>query len=377
VKPELVAEVAFTEWTRDGLLRHPSFEGLREDKPAAQVVRERPRAPRPARARPIAGGSDAPVEVAGVRLTHPERVLYREQAITKLALARYYEAVADWMVPHVADRPLSLVRCPEGARGACFYQKHAGPGVPAEVRRVRIRESGGRAASYLYVDDLPGLVALAQIGVLEVHPWGTRVERLERPDRLVLDLDPAPGVPWPRVVEAAEEARAHLRELELVSFVKTTGGKGLHVVVPLRPEAGWEALRALGEGIGIAMTRRAPDRYTVNPLKAARRGRIFIDYLRNVRGATAVAAYSPRAKPGAPVSTPLEWAELAGRTRPEAFTVQTVPKRLASWRRDPWADFFSVDQAITSRTARALAPPAAPTSPRPRRGRPRSRPARS
>ena len=377
VKPELVAEVAFTEWTRDGLLRHPAFQGLREDKPAARIVRETSRAPKPVRARPIAGGSDDPVEVAGVKLTHPDRVLFRDQAITKLGLARYYEAVADWMVPHVADRPLSLVRCPEGERGACFYQKHAAPGVPKQVKRVRIRESGGGPASYLYVDDLPGIIALAQIGVLEIHPWGTRVERIERPDRLVLDLDPAPGLPWPRVVEAAEEARALLQDQGLVSFVKTTGGKGLHVVVPLRPEAGWDVLRAVGEGIGAAMTRRAPDRYTINPLKAARRGRIFIDYLRNVRGATAVAAYSPRAKPGAPVSTPLAWSELSAKTNPAAFTVATVPRRLTALRKDPWADFFSVDQAITARTATALAPPAAPP-PAPRRsGRARSRPGRS
>jgi bifunctional non-homologous end joining protein LigD len=376
VKPELVAEVAFTEWTRDGLLRHPAFEGLREDKPAAQVVRERSRAPRPARARPIVGGSDAPVEVAGVRLTHPDRVLYREPAITKLGLARYYEAVADWMVPHVADRPLSLVRCPEGARGGCFYQKHATPGIPRQVKRVRIRERGGRTASYLYVDDLSGLIALAQIGVLEVHPWGTRVERLERPDRLVLDLDPAPGLPWPRVAEAAEEARALLRDLGLESFVKTTGGKGLHVVVPLRPEAGWDALRALGEGVGAEMARRAPERYTVNPLKSARRGRIFVDYLRNVRGATSVAAYSPRAGRGALVSAPLAWSEVAAGVRPEAFTVETVPGRLAGLRKDPWADFFSVDQAITSRLAAALAPPAAPSPARARNGRTGSRPGR-
>jgi bifunctional non-homologous end joining protein LigD len=377
VKPELVAEVAFTEWTRDGLLRHPAFLSLREDKPAAQIVRETSRALRPARAHPIAGGSAAPVEVAGVRLTHPDRVLYRDQAITKLGLARYYEAVADWIVPHVSDRPLSLVRCPEGDRGACFYQKHAAPGVPKQVKRVRIRESGGGTASYLYVDDLPGVVALAQIGVLEIHPWGTRVGRLERPDRLVLDLDPAPGLPWPRGVEAAEEARTLLRDLGLVSFVKTTGGKGLHVVVPLRPETGWDALRSLGEGIGAEMARRAPERYTINPLKTARRGRIFIDYLRNIRGATAVAAYSPRAKPGAPISTPLTWAELSAGPDPAAFTVATVPTRLATLRKDPWADFFSVDQAITARTATALAPPAAPP-PAPRRsGRARSRPGRS
>ena len=377
VKPELVAEVAFTEWTRDGLLRHPAFQGLREDKPAARIVRETSRASKPVRAHPIAGGSDGPVEVAGVKLTHPDRVLFRDQAITKLGLARYYETVADWMVPHVADRPLSLVRCPEGERGACFYQKHAAPGVPKQVKRVRIRESGGGPASYLYVDDLPGIIALAQIGVLEIHPWGTRVERIQRPDRLVLDLDPAPGLPWPRVVEAAEEVRALLQDQGLVSFVKTTGGKGLHVVVPLRPEAGWDVLRAVGEGIGAAMTRRAPDRYTINPLKAARRGRIFIDYLRNVRGATAVAAYSPRAKPGAPVSTPLAWSELSAKTNPAAFTVATVPRRLTALRKDPWADFFSVDQAITARTATALAPPAAPP-PAPRRsGRARSRPGRS
>jgi bifunctional non-homologous end joining protein LigD len=374
VKPTLVGEVAFTEWTRDGLLRHPAFEGLREDKPAAQIVRERSAAP-PKPARRIAGGSDGPVAVAGVRLTHPDRVLYREQAITKLGLARYYESVADWIVPHVADRPLSIVRCPEGAGGQCFYQKHAAPGVPEEVKRVRIKESGGRTASYLYVDDLPGLIALAQIGVLEVHPWGARVGRLERPDRLVLDLDPAPGLEWARVVEAALEVRTLLTGLDLVSFVKTTGGKGLHVVVPLRAETGWAALHGLAEGIGAELARRAPDRYTVNPLKAARRGRVFIDYLRNTRGATAVAAYSPRARPGAPVSTPLAWSELSAGIRPGDFTVQTVPRRLRA-RKDPWADFFSVDQVITTRTARALAPTAAPPPAPRRRGRASSRPAR-
>ena len=374
VKPVLVAEVAFTEWTRDGRLRHPAFEGLREDKPAAQVVHETPRA---APARRIAGGSGADVAVAGVHLSHPDRVLYREQAITKLGLARYYEAVADFIVPHVADRPLSLVRCPEGAAGTCFYQKHAGPGIPEEVKRVRVRERGGATAAYPYVDDLPGLVALAQIGVLEIHPWGARVGRIDRPDRLVLDLDPAPGVPWPRVVEGAQAIREVLAGLDLVGFVKTTGGKGLHVVVPLRPEAGWDALRALGKGIGAELVRRAPDRYTINPLKAARRGRVFIDYLRNVRGATSVAAYSPRARPGAPVSTPMGWSELEGPARPADFTVQSVPRRLAALRKDPWADFFSVDQAITSRTARALAPPAEPRRSPPPRGRARSRPARS
>ena len=373
VEPVLVGEVAFTEWTRDGLLRHPAFEGLREDKPAAQVVREAPRA---APARRIAGGSAAPVAVAGVRLTHPDRVLYREQAITKLGLARYYEAVAEHIVPHVAARPLSLVRCPEGQGSQCFYQKHAGPGLPAEVKRVRIRERGGATAAYPYVDDLPGLVALVQIGVLELHPWNARVGRLERPDRLVLDLDPAPGVPWERVVEAARAIREMLAGLDLVSFVKTTGGKGLHVVAPIRP-TGWDTLHAVGEAVGAALVRRAPDRYTVSSLKAARRGRIFVDFLRNTRGATAVAAYSPRARPDAPVSTPLAWSELDGDARPGDFTVATVPRRLAARRTDPWTGFFSVDQSITARTARALAPPGAPRRSPPPRGRARSRPGRS
>ena len=377
VKPTLVGEVAFTEWTRDGLLRHPSFQGLREDKPAGQVVRERSRAPGAPAGRRISGGSDAPVQVAGVRLTHPDRVLYAEQAITKLALARYYETIEDWIVPHVAGRPLSLVRCPEGQRGQCFYQKHVGAGMPDEVERVRIREGSGVTAWYPYVRDLAGLVALGQIGVLEIHPWGARVGRVERPDRLVIDLDPAPGMAWARVVEGALTVRALLDDLGLVSFVKTTGGKGLHIVAPLRPGAGWDALRSLGERIGAEMVRRAPDRYTINPLKAARRGRIFVDYLRNTRGATSVAAYSPRARPGAPVSTPLGWKEVTGTVRPEDFTLVTVPKRLQALRNDPWADFFSVDQAITARTAAALAPAAGPSPAHRRRGRARSRPARS
>jgi len=377
VKPTLVGEVAFTEWTRDGLLRHPSFQGLRGDKPATQVVRERSHAPGPPAVRRISGGSDAPVQVAGVRLTHPDRVLYAEQAITKLALARYYETIEDWIVPHVASRPLSLVRCPEGQRGQCFYQKHVGAGMPEQVERVRIREGGGATAWYPYVNDLAGLVALGQIGVLEIHPWGARVGRVERPDRLVLDLDPAPGVAWARVVEGALTVRALLDDLGLVSFVKTTGGKGLHVVAPLRPESGWEALRSLGERIGAEMVRRAPDRYTINPLKAARRGRIFVDYLRNTRGATSVAAYSPRARPGAPVSTPLGWKELAGNVRPDDLTLVTVPKRLQALRKDPWADFLSVDQAITARTAAPLAPAAEPSPAPRRRDRARSRPARS
>src|SRR5262249_9809283 len=213
--------------------------------------------------------------------------------------------------------------------------------------------------------------------VLELHPWGATVGRLEQPDRLVLDFDPAPGVPWPRVVEAAHAARALLDELHLTAFLKTTGGKGLHVVAPLRPQADWATVHELGEAIGTEMVKRDPELYTVNPLKSARRGRIFIDYLRNVRGATAVAAFSTRARPGAPVSTPVGWDELDGKTRPEDFTVSTVLKRLRSLRKDPWESFFSLNQVISGRTATALAS-LDESSRAPRRSaRGRSRPGRS
>ncbi len=244
VKPELVAEVAFTEWTRDGLLRHPAFQGLREDKPARPdrardgAARAKP-ATRAVRSRAAATAPRR--SVAGVR-AHASRTAcsFRDQAITKLELARYYEAVADWMLPHVADRPLSLVRCPEGERGRrASTRSTPRPGCPTQVKRVRIRESGDGTASYLVRRrSAAGSSRSRRSGVLEIHPWGSRVERLEQPDRLVFDLDPAPGLPWARVVEAAADARALLQDLGLVSFVKTTGGKGLHVVVPLAPRGG-------------------------------------------------------------------------------------------------------------------------------------------
>ncbi|HXU44503.1 MAG TPA: DNA ligase D, partial [Thermoanaerobaculia bacterium] len=373
VDPELVAEVAFTEWTDDGRLRHPSFQGLREDKPAREVEQEKPapvtastsRSGKARKARkevPAAASrktirNPAPEKgepvVAGVTLSHPERVLYAEQGVTKLDLALYYQAVERFILPHLAGRPLTLVRCPQGRQKGCFYQKHLGEGMPAAVRSVAIREGDGGEEPYPYVEDLAGLVSLVQIGVLELHGWGASAGDLERPDRLVFDLDPDPAVPWPRVVQAAQLVRKGLAEIGLACFVQTTGGKGLHVVAPLSRRRSWPEIKEFARAFAEGIVRGAPDLYVSKASKAARAGKIFIDWLRNARGATAILPYSTRARPGATVATPLAWAELPG-VHPDELTVETVPARLAKLRKDPWGDFPTARQTIRAETFRAL-----------------------
>jgi bifunctional non-homologous end joining protein LigD len=338
IEPALVGEVAFTGWTRDGLLRHPSFKGLREDKPAVEIKREVA-----APAVGDAGGSDA---IAGITLTHPDRVLYPEQNITKRELALYYEAIANWIMPHLEDRLLTLVRCPEGRRKQCFYQRHAHDGLHESVRRIPVREAGA-AKSYVGVDSITGLIALVQMGVLELHTWGSRTPRLEQPDRLIFDLDPDPALPWERLRQAALALRARLSELGLSSFVKTTGGKGLHVVAPITPKQNWEWIKEFSRLVARSIVREDPARYTATMSKAKRTGKIFIDYLRNARAATAVCAYSTRAQPGAPVSVPLRWEELTADVRSDHFTVRDVPWRLARLRSDPWQDYESARRPLT------------------------------
>jgi bifunctional non-homologous end joining protein LigD len=290
-------------------------------------------------------------EVAGVELTHPERVLYPDQGLTKLDLARYYERVAGRLLPHLEGRPLSLVRCPAGREGSCFYQKHLGEGFPRKVERVEIEESDGAIGVYGVAGSLAAVVSLVQMGVLEIHTWGCRRDRLERPDRVVFDVDPAPGLAWEAVVETAVELRATLDGLGLASFVKTTGGKGLHVVVPLVRRHGWDAVKAFSRAVAERLVRRRPDHYLATASKEKRQGKIFLDYLRNTRGATAGAAYSTRAHAGAPVATPLAWEELATDIRSDTYTVVTLPRRLAALDADPWEGFFGVRQSI-SRAAR-------------------------
>ena len=359
VAPELVAELRYSEWTRDGRLRHPAFLGLREDKAAAEVVidREGAKAAGPSDPAPSAPASPTrvrgTVEVAGVAISNADKVLYPEGGFTKLDLARYYEQVADHMLLELRGRPLTLVRCPEGYDKECFYQKHATKAVPVALERLDI--PGGRDAGiHLLANDLRGLLSLVQMGVLEIHVWGSTRRALDRPDRVVFDFDPDEGLAWPRIVEAAFTLRRLLGELGLESFAKASGGKGLHVVVPLRPQLDWDEIKAFSKAMADEMARREPAAYTTTMAKKSRRGRIFIDYLRNQRGATAIAAYSARARPGAPVAAPLSWKEVEDGVRSDAFTIATLPGRVARLSSDPWADLAGVKQSVPAALRRKL-----------------------
>ena len=325
VKPALVAEVEFSEWTSDGVLRHPSFKGLREDKPAQEVKREFAHSRAKVSTRRTPAASD---EVAGVQLTHPDRILYPDQGITKRQLALYYEKVADKILSYLSDRPLTLVRCPEGHEKECFYQKHANDKLDESIERVRLREGRGMA-TYIAISSVRGLISLVQMGTLEFHPWGSRTDRLEQPDRLIFDLDPGPTVRWKSVCQAALAMRARLEDLGLGAFAKTTGGKGLHVVVPVVRKQSWGPVKEFCREFAQTFVREAPELYTSNMSKAKRQGKIFIDYLRNSRGATAVAAYSTRAWSGAPVSTPIDWNELPA-AHSDQFTLRNLQRRGAA-----------------------------------------------
>ncbi len=290
------------------------------------------------------------------RLTNPDRVLYPEQGLTKADLAQYYCAVAERILPHLADRPLTIVRCPRG-RSECFYQKHPGDSLPAEIGRVEIPEKEGRG-TYMHVSNVDGLVALVQVGALELHVWGSRLASLEKPDRLVLDLDPDEGLPFERVVTAARDVRARLLERGLESFVLATGGKGLHVVAPLEPRHGFDDVKRLASDVAHEMERDAPELYVAQASKAKRSGRVFVDWLRNARGATAICPFSTRARVGAPVATPLRWDELGRLGSASKYGVANLQRRLGALTRsgdrrsgdrrspDPWAGYFDVRQRI-------------------------------
>ncbi len=343
VRPELVGEVAFSNWTSDGVLRHPSFQGLREDKSATSIGRERA----------VALGGAAPVKksanpantVAGVVISHPDRKVFPDAKITKLDLARYYESVAEWIVPEIAGRPLSLLRCPEGIAGQCFFQKHFEHGVES-LRRVAIKEEHA-TREYLVLRDTHDLVALAQEGIIEIHPWGALADDPDKPDRLIFDFDPDPALSFSDVIAAAKSLRKMLTQLKLTSFVKTTGGKGLHVVLPLRRDIDWDHLKNFAQAVALLTVENDPDRFTANPLKKERKGKIFVDYLRNARGSTAVAAYSVRARAGAPVAMPVRWEELERGFKPARYDLKTVPKLLRARRGDPWGEIGAVKQSIS------------------------------
>jgi len=341
VQPALVVAVRYVERTRDGLLRQPSFLGIREDVEPDQVESSdanlEEAAPASA-ARPMRHTTAGAVKIAATSLTHPERILYPELGVTKLALARYYESIHEWMLPWLAHRPLVMLRCPEG-REACFYQKHLVKSQARTVPRIAIREKD-EVRDYVYVRSLADMLELVQHGVLEFHVWGCRVEDIEHPDLLVFDLDPAPEVAWQEVLRTARELRERLHELGLTAFPRTTGGKGLHLVVPLHPQADWESVKSFARAVSELHARDEPQLLTTNMSLAKRHGRIFIDYLRNTRGATAIASYSVRARPGAPVAVPLRWDELGPAVRSDHYTVETLQRRLGALRADPWEGFF-------------------------------------
>lgn len=288
------------------------------------------------------GDSD---RVLGIRVTHPDRILFAGQGVAKIDLARYFAAVANHMLPFVARRPLSLVRCPQGAEKTCFFQKHAGEGFPEEIRRVPIVEKSGEAAEYLYVEDGAGLVAAVQMGTLEFHVWGASLDALETPERMIFDLDPDEGLAFGKVREAAVGLRHRLAGFGLKSLPMVTGGKGVHVVVPLERRAGWDHVKRFAKALATQMAEEAPESYTATMAKTKRRGRIFIDWLRNERGATAIAPYCTRARPGAPVAVPVSWRELRALEAANGFHMDDVPARTAAG--DPWRESAGWRQALT------------------------------
>ncbi|MFW6027814.1 MAG: DNA ligase D, partial [bacterium] len=337
LEPELVAQIGYWELTADGHLRHPVFLGLREDKPAPEVTeagRRQEREP----------GTGA---LHGVRLTNPDRVLYPEQGATKRQLAEYYSDHARLVLRYLGGRPLSLVRCPEGRGGECFFQKHHTASTPEQIKTVMVAEREGEKAPYLLIDSAAGLVAAAQIGALELHIWGARAERIEQPDRLVFDLDPDESLSFAHVREAAAELRDVLEAANFASFPLLTGGKGIHVVVPLEPRRGWADVKAFSRGLAGKLAEASPRRYVARMSKARRKGKIFIDWMRNERGSTAIAPWSTRARHGAPLAMPVSWEELARTESAAAWTLSDTAALRARLETDPWEGYHRLRQPIT------------------------------
>jgi bifunctional non-homologous end joining protein LigD len=366
VRPVTVAQVAFATWTADNLVRQAAFRGLREDKPASEVRREDASAPailpgekskiavtkspairkKQSPAQPASRRS-APLPQAPVRLTHPNKILDPDSQLTKRHLADYYWAVASHMLTHIANRPISLVRCPEGSDKPCFFQKHGNHMLPPGVDLVDVPDKKtGRPEQYITLSSPEALAGLAQIGVLEVHPWASTNDHLDKPDRIIIDLDPDTAISWRKLAEAANDVRTRLKKAGLESFVKTTGGKGLHVVAPIEPQHNFAKIKDWAHAFVLQMERDNPALYLTRMTKAARENRIFLDYLRNERGATAVAPYSPRARTGAPASVPLLWSELDQPEHP-VFRVADFLQWRARLTRDPWKKMSKLEQKIS------------------------------
>lgn len=364
VRPELVAQISFATWTADNLVRQAAFKGLREDKPAKSVQRELATGraaeaerdekadassmhkPEMIAARRISSKAASSNEPLPIRLTHPDKVLDVESELTKDSLAHYYLEVANCMLPYIEGRPLTLVRCVDGTGKSCFYQKHKNAMLPADIGSIDIIDrKTGTLEPYITLSTSKALVELAQLGVLELHPWGSRNTSLEKPDRIVFDLDPDPAIGWKKLAAAAAEVRERLKNMGLESFLKTTGGNGLHVVAPIRAENPWPVVKEFAHNLVLAMEKDAPDLYLTRMTKAARKGKIYLDYLRNKRGATSIAPYSPRARSGVPVALPLRWEELKMKERPR-FLVSEFSKWKKRLARDPWSGIGKLRQSL-------------------------------
>lgn len=366
VKPELVAQISFANWTRDNLLRQAAFKGLREDKPPEEVVREttEPSAPshteamtegfKPPKSNSARKAAAKPASAAAsdIRITHPDKILDAESGMTKQALADYYLLVADHMLPHIADRPLSIVRCPEGIGKPCFFQKHISASLPPGIRSVPVPDKKDKSVEhYITLNTAEGLVGLAQMGVLEIHPWGSTNNSLEKPDRIIFDLDPDEAIEWKMLTATANVFRSRLEEFGLVSYLKTTGGKGLHVVAPIRAEHEWPAVKEFTHNVALGIERQNPGLYVTKMTKAVRSNRIYLDYLRNDRGSTAIAPYSPRARAGAPVALPLDWKDLNAKSRP-LFHVADFESWKERLSHDPWAGMLENKQRLAPQAMR-------------------------
>jgi bifunctional non-homologous end joining protein LigD len=329
IKPVLLCEVAFTEWTQDGRVRHPSFQGMREDKDARDVKKEKPVPTTTASAKQ----KTADLMLGGIKISHPDRIISETGHITKGELAEYYAGVSQFILPQIARHPLSLLRCPSGIEGGCFYQRNPGKGLGSDVHPFKFRNNG-KSYEYLYIDDEKGLLEIIQMGAIEIHPWGATIDAIDYPDRMIFDLDPAPDVAFDALKVAAQDLRQRLKRKGLESMLKCTGGKGLHVTVPLAGKDKWPVVKSFAAALAQEMVDAAPEAYVATMSKAKRTGKIFIDYLRNDYTATAIADFAVRARPGAPVALPLEWKELKNLKSASQFTMKECLKRLKNKKPD-------------------------------------------
>ncbi|MGB3271148.1 MAG: DNA ligase D [Rhodanobacter sp.] len=344
VEPRAVAEVYYRGIGNKNLLRQPSLKTMRTDKTAADLT-DSERAPSPPAAGSRARRGESADKTAAITISHPDRVVYPEDGITKQEVADYYASVMDWFLPGVVDRPTSVIRCPEGTEKACFFQKHMIQGLK-HVGSAKLKEESGAQASYIYPRDASSVIELVQFGVLEFHPWGATVKQPDKADRVVFDLDPGEDVAWDRVVAAARLVRKLLTQMGLESFLRCTGGKGLHVVLPLNPGCPWPQVKGFAQAFASSLAQAHPMEFIATASKARRGGLIYVDYLRNSRGATSVASYSLRARPGAPVAVPLRWNELGKLKSGHDFDIHSTPKRLARLRSDPWEGIDEVRQNL-------------------------------